>query len=188
MYRVPSPSSILERALDRRAAHPVLAPTHNPALLARTPHIAADIAHLLDVPGDPETWQAHPMHAALLSAPPAPYVRYTDRLQHLAAAAIDADADTNDARLLAHAYVRYLNDLSGGQVIRGQTAKAYGLAEGGGVSFFDFARLDGTGPSSAGDVKRVTEWFRDAMNAGVGDSLELKRAYHSNFTSWAARR
>ncbi len=159
-------SSNFERALERHATHPVLAPTYNPTLLARTSSISADIAHLLQVPEG--LWQAHPIHTTLLSAPPAPFVRYTERLQHL------ADTEGDVPRLLAHAYVRYLGDLSGGQFIRRRIVKAYGLQDGAGVSFYEFKQLGGTESGSMGDMKKIKEWYRDGMNAGVEDDVELK--------------
>ncbi|KAH9891550.1 hypothetical protein C8Q73DRAFT_649648, partial [Cubamyces lactineus] len=98
-----------ERALEQHATHPVLAPTHNPGLFARSANIAADISYLLNVPE--ESWQSHPLHVALTSSSPPALTQYVDRIRELA-------ASPDPSRLLAHAYVRYLGDLSGGQFIR----------------------------------------------------------------------
>jgi heme oxygenase (biliverdin-producing, ferredoxin) len=78
--------------------------------------------------------------------------------------------------LLAHAYVRYLGDLSGGQVIRRRVVKAYGLdAESGlGLSFYSFKQLGGSKLGTVGDMKKVKEWYREGMDSGVGDNRELK--------------
>ncbi|TBU59217.1 hypothetical protein BD310DRAFT_425757 [Dichomitus squalens] len=158
-----------ERALEQHATHPVLAPTHNPGLFARSANLAADISYILQVP-EP-SWQAHPVHAALVRAPPPALARYVGRIEELA-------AGPDPARLLAHAYVRYLGDLSGGQFIRRRIAKAYGLEGGvGGVSFYEFRTLTGSLESAnAGEMKRIKEWYRDGMNEGVGDNAELKAA------------
>ncbi|EMD39755.1 hypothetical protein CERSUDRAFT_112040 [Gelatoporia subvermispora B] len=159
--------SALERALDRHAAHPVLAPTYNPALLARAPSLAADIAFLLQASSD---WQAHPLHTELLAHPPPTFAQYVARLDEL--------AEADPAPLLAHAYVRYLGDLSGGQFIRRRLAKAYGLEDGRGLSFYDFAPLGAAnaGGATIGDMKKIKEWYRDGMNAGAGDNAAAKDA------------
>ncbi|KAI0670880.1 hypothetical protein C8Q78DRAFT_1069604 [Trametes maxima] len=155
-----------ERALEQHATHPVLAPTHNPGLFARSANLAADISYLLDVP-EP-SWQAHPLHATLTASPPAALTQYVSRIRDLA-------AGPDPSRLLAHAYVRYLGDLSGGQFIRRRIVKAYALDDGAGVSFYEFRPLGGgASTGTMGDLKKIKEWYRDGMNAGVGDNQELK--------------
>lgn len=49
-------------------------------------------------------------------------------------------AEGGGARLVAHAYVRYLGDLNGGQVVRGRLAEALGL-EAEALSFYDFPKI-----------------------------------------------
>jgi heme oxygenase (biliverdin-producing, ferredoxin) len=159
MYRT------LESALDLHAEHPVLSPTYNPTLLARAPALYADIAHLLDIPTS--SLHTHPSFHSLLSKPPRALREYTSRLHDLVAA-------PNPAPLLAHAYVRYLGDLSGGQVIRRRIAHAYALDGDAGTQFYQFQRLGGGGAAALGDMKRIKEWYRDGMNTGVGDDRDLK--------------
>ncbi|CAL1712264.1 unnamed protein product [Somion occarium] len=154
-----------ERGLDRHASHSVLQPTYNPNLLARTSNLSADIAHLLQTP-EP-SWKSHPVHVELTSTPPQQLKDYITRLQTL--------ADSSDpSPLLAHAYVRYLGDLSGGQFIRRRLAKVYELEDGAGLTFYEFKQLGGSGSSTMGDMKKIKEWYRDGMNAGVGDDQDLK--------------
>jgi heme oxygenase (biliverdin-producing, ferredoxin) len=76
--------------------------------------------------------------------------------------------------LLSHAYVRYLGDLSGGQIIRKRLVKAYDLpGTGDGVRFYIFS--DGNGKQAdPKEIKELKEWFRGGMDAGVGDDDELK--------------
>ena len=155
----------LEQGLDRHAAHPVLAPTYNPTLFARTQSLSADIAYLLDTP-EP-SWRSHPLHVELISNPPQPFVAYTARLAHL--------TEHEPAAMLAHAYVRYLGDLSGGQFIKRRVAKAYGLEDGAGLSFYDFKQLGGNASGTIGDMKKIKEWYREGMNKGAGDDVALKR-------------
>ena len=73
--------------------------------------------------------------------------------------------------------MRYLGDLSGGQFIRRRIAKAYGLEDSSGLSFYEFRPLAGAGSAAvagAGEMKRIKEWYREGMNAGVGDNQDLK--------------
>ncbi|KAJ7145256.1 hypothetical protein C8R46DRAFT_1131126 [Mycena filopes] len=157
-----------ERGLERHQTHPVLEPTYNPTLLARAPPLSADIAHLLAVP-EP-TWKSHRIHLQLTAAPPPALARYVARIQSI--------ADSPDpSPLLAHAYVRYLGDLSGGQTIQRALAKAYGLTPGGaGLSFYAFKELTSAKPANQGEMKRIKEWFRAGMNRGAGEDQEVKAA------------
>ena len=165
----------MERGLEQHASHPVLSPTHNPTLFARTATLSADISYFLQVPE--ASWQSHPIHKELRSSPPAPFAEYTTRLQNL--------ADSDPARLLPHAYVRYLGDLSGGQFIKRRLVKAYELADegGAGVSFYDFKQLGGTASGTIGDMKKIKDWYRDGMNQGVGEDVALKGVYRAYLTS-----
>ncbi|EPQ54525.1 heme oxygenase-like protein [Gloeophyllum trabeum ATCC 11539] len=159
----------LESALAEHAADPVLAPSYNPAVLSRTAALAADIAHFLDVPAS--QWQSHPLHTALSPAHRAALAAYTARLHTV--------AHSHPALLLAHAYVRYLGDLSGGQTIKRRLAKAYGLdpADRPGVQFYAFHQpASSAAPGTQGDLKRLKEWFRAGMDSGVGDDAQLKAA------------
>lgn len=148
----------------------MLAPTFNPALFSRTAALSEDISFLLDI--SESSWQSHPIHAKLLSHPPLPFTAYTARLRKLAA--------SEPVALLAHAYVRYLGDLSGGQFIRRRIAKAYDLSDGAGTAFYEFKPLSGSGPSTMGDMKKIKDWYRDGMNKGVGNDRALKGASSVN--------
>jgi len=110
------------------------------------------------------------MHVALLSSFPEPLAAYICRLRKIADSA-------DPSPLLAHAYVRYMGDLSGGQIIRRRLAKAYGLElsnAGSGLDFYDFKELGGSQRANMPEVKRIKDWFRDGMNAGVGNDPQLK--------------
>ncbi|KAA1469687.1 hypothetical protein DENSPDRAFT_816810 [Dentipellis sp. KUC8613] len=157
----------LEQALDQHASHPVLSPIYNPTLLARTAPLYSDISYLLDTP--PAALPEHPLFSELQTSPHPALAEYTARLRTLAAA-------PNPAPLLAHAYVRYLGDLSGGQVIRRRVAKAYGLEDEGGegVRFYQFDKLGGGGEAGLGDMRKIKDWYRDGMNSGVADDKDLK--------------
>jgi heme oxygenase len=157
-----------ERGLERHQNYPVLEPTYNPTLLARAPPLSADIAYLLGVPES--SWKSHRIHVQLMAAQPPALETYTTRIQSI--------ADSPDpSALLAHSYVRYLGDLSGGQTIQRALAKAYGLTMGGsGLSFYAFKELHSSKPATQGEMKRIKEWFRAGMNKGAGDNVEVKAA------------
>ena len=108
----------LEDALVRHADHPVVAAVQDPALFRR-PALADDLL-VLHGPGWSQGLAAQP--AALAMA---------QRLELLSTHEPD--------RLTAYAYVRYLGDLSGGQVLRRTVAAALALdADGSGTRFYAF--------------------------------------------------
>jgi heme oxygenase len=169
--------STFERGLERHQNHPVLEPTYNPTLLARAPPLSADIAHLLGV--RESDWKSHRIHLQLMAAQPPALTSYVARIQSI--------SDSPDpSPLLAHAYVRYLGDLSGGQTIQRALAKAYGLKMGGaGLSFYAFKELRSSKQATQGEMKRIKEWFRAGMNKGAGDNVEVKGAF---FLLWVCVR
>jgi heme oxygenase len=120
----------LERALAARADDPVVAAL-DAAPLARRPALERDLAALAAGPVEP--------------APAA----------QVYAARIDALAAHGSPALAAHAYVRYLGDLHGGQVLARQVARALGLADGEATAFYDF------GPPER--VQALRRRLRDAL-------------------------
>lgn len=123
----------LEQALARHARHPRLAGLPLGALVRRD-SLAADLQQLQG-PG----W-------ALLPLAPAAR-QYALRLHEL--------ADQQPLALGAHAYVRYLGDLNGGQVLARVVGERLGLAAGEALRFYDF------GP--AAEVARLTQAFRAGL-------------------------
>lgn len=157
----PSSSSTLEEALDAHSSDPIISPTYNPRLLSRTSALSADIAYFLQTP---ETeWKDHPLISSFYRDPPSEVNDYVTSIR--------SAASSDRSRLLAHAYVRYLGDLSGGQVIKRRIRKAYGLDEEGlsGTQFYDFEKLEGRGQASIGDMRTIKVWYRDGLNSGIGD-------------------
>ncbi|KAG8813244.1 hypothetical protein FRC18_002601 [Serendipita sp. 400] len=156
----------MEQGLDEAQSNAILQPTYRPAVLSRTESLSSDIAFLL---GTAE-WQYHPVYQQYLRSIPQPVTKYTERLRSL------SSSPETSGLLLAHAYVRYLGDLSGGQFIRRRIAKVYELPDSGdGIRFYLFSNGNGedAGPS---EIRELKEWYRDGMNAGVGDNEELKEA------------
>ncbi|KAG8704453.1 hypothetical protein FRC11_009877 [Ceratobasidium sp. 423] len=170
LYRI---YSTLENGLDAHSTNAVLAPTYRPALLHRASRLSEDIAYLLDTTED--EWPSHPLYQSLLTSPPEAVRDYVAYLEKLAA----SKDSMNHSRLLAHAYARYMGDLSGGQVVKAKLTKAYDLPDGGsGASFYEFGVLHGgsgtEGRASHAELLRIKAWYRQGMNEGVGNNRVLK--------------
>jgi heme oxygenase len=131
----------LEGALARHAGHPGIAPL-NLAALARSRLLAEDLAQLQGA-----DW---PTELAVLPAA----ARYARRIQDLDQAA--------PGLLLAHAYVRYLGDLSGGQMLQRVVGRALALEGDAGTRFYDFG-----GPDRVAELARR---FRDGLDGLVTDA------------------
>lgn len=106
----------LEPALDRNLAHPLIAAIHDPQLYRRAA-IEADLQSLF---GD--HW---PASLPLTKAGH----EYVDHLQRNA---------TDPECLLAQAYVRYLGDLSGGQMLQKIVRESMKLGDAAGTAFYRF--------------------------------------------------
>lgn len=130
---------VLEPALARHAAHPALAPLNLP-VLARLTSLRDDLARIAD-----------PSDATCDLRPAA--VRYVARLRELDAA--------HPELLLAHAYVRYLGDLSGGQLLRDIVARSPGLALRAGTAFYEFG--------DAAATSNLAADFRSSLDRAVVD-------------------
>lgn len=73
--------------------------------------------------------------------------------------------------LLAHAYVRYMGDLNGGQVIKESVCKAYDLDDtGDGLRFYRFDNDAGL-PASPAELSKLTSWYRRGIDA-AGEQLD----------------
>lgn len=133
----------LEAALERHAADPVLAPVGIAALFRREA-LARDLGHLHGAswPGD---------FAVLPAAR-----RYAARLEQLSAG--------NHALLVAHAYVRYLGDLSGGQLLRRIVGESLPAAADAGTAFYDFG--------DAARTRELTQRFRAGLAAIDADAAQ----------------
>ena len=92
-------------------------------------------------------------------APTAAARAYRDELEGLA-------SSPTPHLLAAHAYVRYMGDLSGGQAIGRVVAKAYGLGPEAGLAFYSFPDI-----ADVGDFKGR---FRDALDA-LGRRIDSDR-------------
>ncbi|XP_076608943.1 heme oxygenase 1a [Chaetodon auriga] len=132
----------LEEEMDRNSSHPGVAPIYFPQEIARQESLEADLEHFLG-----SDWKKRVVI-------PAATLRYVQRIQKI--------GRESPKLLVAHAYTRYLGDLSGGQVLRKITQKALRLSSDEGLSFFAFP-----GVSSPNLFKQL---YRSRMN-----SVELTR-------------
>lgn len=84
--------------------------------------------------------------------------RYVQRLEELAA--------TQPRLLLAHAYVRYLGDLHGGQMLRRSIAKMLQTTEDQGLCFYDFG--------SSQQVQALIQSFRAGLDSQALDVAQTQ--------------
>ncbi|KAG6915625.1 hypothetical protein DXG01_010664 [Tephrocybe rancida] len=156
----------LEQALEQHATHPTLESTYNPTLLARGTALTTDISFLLEVPES--SWKSHSMHIELLKEAPQALTAYVAHLREL------ADAP-DPSPLLAHSYVRYVGDLSGGHIIRRFIGKAYNLDSddslGQGLAFYSFKELTSAKPATQGKIKHIKDWFKAGMDKAGEQAL-----------------
>jgi len=123
----------LERNLALQSEHRALAPV-DPARLFRCEALEEDLAYLHG-----PRWQDD-------LAPRSAALQYANRLDEI--------SRERPELLLAHAYVRYLGDLSGGQALKHVVARSLALPEGEGTRFYEF-----------GDAASLARDFRAGLGA-----------------------
>lgn len=134
----------LEPLLVQHAAHPGVAPLFFPGLF-RSQSLADDLAELHGAGWFDE-----------IDTQPAAR-RYAKHLREIAA--------HRPGLLVAHAYVRYLGDLSGGQMLRRIVAGSLELDHGRGTRFYDFG--------SPAEVAVQVQAFRAGLVSLTLDAAEL---------------
>lgn len=86
---------------------------------------------------------------------------------------------------VAHHYVRYLGDLSGGQLIRRILARHYGITDGAGLSFYVFDQLDnGIEFKKAYRTRLDDAPWDDAEQSRIVE--EARRAFEHNIALFAS--
>ncbi|NJN37698.1 MAG: heme oxygenase (biliverdin-producing) [Acaryochloridaceae cyanobacterium CSU_3_4] len=89
-------------------------------------------------------------------------------------ARIDEVAIADPILLVAHAYTRYLGDLSGGQILKKIARRGMNLKNGEGTAFYDFAEIE--------DTKAFKATYRQALNdLPVDEAAILKIVDEANF-------
>uniref|UniRef100_A0A673CZY0 Heme oxygenase n=1 Tax=Sphaeramia orbicularis TaxID=375764 RepID=A0A673CZY0_9TELE len=172
----------LEEELDRNSDHPGVAPIYFPAELARLESIEKDLEYFyglnwrekIVVPGSnkkiqPQTQTGTPLtyfsrtDVSLMIIQSTNHSYFTFQI-----------GKENPEFLVAHAYTRYLGDLSGGQVLGRIAQKSMGLKGSEGLSFFAFP-----GVSSPNLFKQL---YRSRMN-----SVELTEEQRNGVLEEAVR-
>jgi heme oxygenase len=129
----------LEDALDEHRLHPVIAPLCF-SELRRVGPLRSDLDHLLGGGWSRRTGRSVEAR------------QYAQRIREV--------SNDDPALLVAHAYTRYLGDLSGGQVIATAAQRFFGLDADRGLSFFHFPEIR--------DLKAFKHEYRKRL-----DSLDL---------------
>jgi heme oxygenase len=138
----------LETALDEHRDHPAVSQIYFPEL-QRIPKLEADLAYYY---GD--NWRDQ------IAASPKG-VAYVERIQQV--------ARENPALLIAHAYVRYMGDLSGGQSLRNIARSAMNLPPDQGTGLHEF---DAFPTVEARRAFKMT--YRDALNTVTVDEATVQ--------------
>lgn len=155
----------LERALRRQATHPAVAAVLLPELF-RGPAIEADLAVLMAM----QPHQAAALPQAGVAPRPTPQVPAAPATTPLLPATLDyvdrldTLGTSRPALLVAHAYVRYLGDLNGGQALRRVVARALALEGGAGTLFYDFGDRDA--------CLQLMQRFRTGLDAVQAQAME----------------
>jgi len=112
----------MEEEINKLEDHPVVSKLRIPGL-GRKQALAADCEYFYG-----ENWSDH-------ITPSEACQQYVNRIRDIAA--------TQPELLVAHAYTRYMGDLSGGQILKGIAEKALGLVDGG-LDFYEFPAIPDT--------------------------------------------
>lgn len=148
----------LEAANEAMAADPV-AGTFVQQDVVRLPALERDVVAVLG-----EGWAARP-EAELVPAT----VEYCDRLREVGA--------SWPGGWVAHQYVRYLGDLSGGLFIRTRVEAVFGIDAGSGTAFYDFPQVPDPAAWKDAYRRRLDEasWSADERERITAEILESYR-------------
>ncbi len=112
--------SALEEGFTQLREHPVVGKLYYPELWRKS-SIEQDLAYFVG-----SNWRS--------AVQPSPACQvYVDRIREI--------AKNDPVLLVAHAYTRYIGDLSGGQILKKIARRAMGLPEGEGTAFYDFEQI-----------------------------------------------
>lgn len=161
--------SEMEAQMQRHQGHAILSQIYFP-LLDRKSSLEKDLHFYY---GD--HWQSQ------VTASPATQA-YVQRIQNI--------SNTEPELLIAHAYTRYMGDLSGGQILKGIAQRALGLSDGQGTAFYEFddiadetefkvlyrQRLNEL-PLGEATVDRIVEEANDAFGMNMALFQEIEGSF-----------
>ena len=156
----------LEEELTKHQNHPVLSKIYFPQLWRRK-SLEQDMAYFY---GADWSSQVQPSIACK---------NYIKHMQEVSA--------TSPELLVAHAYTRYMGDLSGGQILKNIAKKALGLSDNNGLAFYDFDAIKNHGefkknyraaldtlPVDAPTANRIVDEANHAFHLNMELFRELK--------------
>ena len=141
--------SALEEALQQHQDHPVLSQIYFPEINRRH-NLEQDLAFYY---GDSWRDRIEPLNAGVV---------YVDRIREL--------ASSDPVCLIAHAYTRYMGDLSGGQALKRVVRSALELPEGVGTAFYEFDQIP-----TIEDKKAFKEKYRQTLDSLAIDEDTINR-------------
>ncbi|MEA5509980.1 heme oxygenase (biliverdin-producing) [Crocosphaera sp. UHCC 0190] len=147
--------STLEEELERHHNHPVISNIYFPEL-NRKQNLAADLEYYYG-----ENW-------AQEISPSAAGQTYVARIREV--------SNSDPALLVAHSYVRYMGDLSGGQSLKNIARSALALPADQGTQFYEFEQIP-----TAEARREFKGKYRDGLNAlPIDEALENKIVEEAN--------
>ncbi|XP_003477769.1 heme oxygenase 2 isoform X1 [Cavia porcellus] len=130
--------SALEEEMDRNKDHSAFAPLYFPMELHRKEALTKDMAYFFG-----ENWEEQVMCSQATQ-------KYVERIHYV--------GQNEPELLVAHAYTRYMGDLSGGQVLKKVAQRALKLpSTGEGTQFYQFENVD--------NAQQFKQFYRARMNA-----------------------
>ncbi len=147
----------IEECMEVHRDHPSLAPLYRPEL-HRSAALSADLRFFL----------GNTIHG---EAPSRAAARYVSRIRKV--------SDDEPLLLIAHAYTRYLGDLSGGQVVARRLRVAFGLDSDNGLAFYQFPAIPDADAYKR-EYRRILSGlaFDDGEKARIVEEANL--AFHLN--------
>nr|KAF6366314.1 heme oxygenase 2 [Pipistrellus kuhlii] len=130
--------SALEEEMDRNQDHPAFAPLYFPLELHRKEALIKDMEYFFG-----EDWEKQVQCSEATR-------KYVERIHYV--------GQNEPELLVAHAYTRYMGDLSGGQVLKKVAQRALKLpSTGEGTQFYQFENVD--------NAQQFKQFYRARMNA-----------------------
>ncbi|MFW6358233.1 MAG: heme oxygenase (biliverdin-producing) [Chroococcales cyanobacterium] len=127
--------SAMEEEIEKHREHPILSKVYFP-VLNRKQSLEQDLTYYFGT-----NWREE-------VEPSAATQNYVQRIREV--------SNNEPELLIAHAYTRYLGDLSGGQILKKIAQKGMNLSEGKGTAFYEFQDIP--------DEKAFKTEYRQAMN------------------------